>query len=117
MSDCLVATGFPYNAFDREENYFGAMKAFMNTSRGVRRFGAAALDLAYVATGQYDVFFEYGLSPWDIAGGTLLVQEAGGRVGDFDSGKDYLFDGELVAANGLLFEHAQGVLKQHFTKK
>lgn len=116
MSGCLVATGFPYNAFDREEDYFRALKVFMNTSRGVRRFGAAALDLAYVASGQYDVFFEYGLSPWDIAGGALLVQEAGGRVGDFDSGRDYLFDGELVAANGLVFEDAQGVLKQHFTK-
>ncbi|MFZ4634033.1 MAG: inositol monophosphatase family protein [Saprospiraceae bacterium] len=117
MSGCLVATGFPYNAFDRADDYFGALKAFTNESRGVRRFGAAALDLAYVATGQYDMFFEYGLSPWDIAGGALLVQEAGGQVGDFGSGKDYLFDGELVAANGLIFEHAQEVLHKHFKKR
>ncbi len=116
LREALIATGFPYHQFDRADGWFGAMRAFMASSRGVRRFGAAALDLAYVAAGHYDVFFEYGLSPWDIAGGAVIVAEAGGVLGNFGSGKDFLFGGELLVASPGLFDAAQAVTKKYFSE-
>ena len=68
-------------------------------TRGLRRMGSAALDLVYVASGRFDAYFEYSLSPWDVAAGALIVQEAGGKVGDFSGGNDYLFGREIVAGN------------------
>lgn len=98
LADSLVATGFPYRDFDIMERYLAIMVELMKNTRGLRRYGAAAVDLAYVACGRYDAFFEYGLAAWDVAAGILLVQEAGGRVSDFDGGADFLFGGRMLAA-------------------
>lgn len=99
LSDTLIATGFPYYDFSQMSNYMKTLEQLMQKTRGLRRFGSAALDLAYTACGRFDAFFEYSLQPWDVAAGVLLVTEAGGKVSAINEGKDYLFDGELVAGN------------------
>lgn len=99
LGETLIATGFPYRDFSRTEAYLQVLKRLMTDTRGLRRMGAAAIDLAYVACGRFDAFFEYGLSPWDVAAGILLVEEAGGQVSDFKSGENSLFGGEIIAAN------------------
>jgi len=88
LSDSLVATGFPHWDFNRMPAYLEALTAFAKGSRGLRRMGSAAIDLAYVACGRFDAFFEYSLQPWDIAAGLLLVQEAGGVTSDFMGDQD-----------------------------
>lgn len=88
LSDALVATGFPHWDFDRMDDYLEALTAYARGSRGIRRMGSAAIDLAYVACGRFDLFFEYSLQPWDIAAGLLLVTEAGGDTSDFKGGSD-----------------------------
>ncbi len=103
MEDCLVATGFPYTRFTRVEPYLECLEHFMRHSHGIRRLGSAATDLAYVACGRFDAFYEYNLNPWDVAAGAFLVLQAGGRVGDFQGGDDYTFGEEIVAANGQVF--------------
>lgn len=76
---------------------------FMKHSHGLRRLGSAAVDMAYVACGRFDAFYEYGLNAWDVAAGAFLVKQAGGKVSDFRGGEDYLFDREIVAGNSLVF--------------
>lgn len=95
----LLATGFPYSNFHQLDNYLQFLKWTMTHSRGVRRLGSAAADLAYVACGRFDAFWEYDLKPWDVAAGALIVQEAGGKVSDFTGGQDYLFGREIIASN------------------
>lgn len=114
LRDALVATGFPYHNFDRSAAWFGAMRTFMASTRGVRRFGSAALDLAYVAAGHYDMFFESGLSPWDVAAGALLVTEAGGRVSAFSDSVDFLTGGELLASSVAMYGQSREILGNHF---
>lgn len=114
MRQALVSTGFPYHNFSRADAWFAATRAFMAQGRGMRRFGSAALDLAFVACGRFDVFFEYGLNPWDVAGGALLVHEAGGRVSDFRGGADFLHGGEILAAAPGVFDGALGILEECF---
>ncbi len=104
VKDSLIATGFPYTAFDRMPSFLVSFEYFMKNSHGLRRLGSAAIDLAYVACGRFDAFYEFGLSPWDVAAGSFLVQQAGGRVSDFRGGKGYLFGRELVAANSSVFD-------------
>ena len=98
MHEALIATGFPFRELSRLTGYLAAFEAFVRTTAGLRRAGSASLDLAYTACGRYDGFFEVGLSRWDIAAGTLLVQEAGGRVTDTGGGGSFLDWGDLVAA-------------------
>jgi myo-inositol-1(or 4)-monophosphatase len=98
VKDSLIATGFPYHEFGRMDTYLAILKEFMQHSHGVRRLGSAATDLAYVAAGRFEAFYEYNLNAWDVAAGILLVQEAGGKVTDFDGGNDYIFGGRLVAS-------------------
>ena len=98
MHEALIATGFPFRSLERVDDYLHAFKQFIGTTAGVRRAGAAAIDLAYTACGRYDGFWEFGLSPWDIAAGTLLIQEAGGKVSDFEGGAAFL-EGDVVAAS------------------
>lgn len=102
IQDALLATGFPYSAFDRLDEYMKFLKWTFIETRGVRRLGSAATDLAYVACGRFDAFWEYNLKPWDMAAGALLIQEAGGTITDFKGGNNYLFGKEAVATNGLL---------------
>lgn len=113
LSASLLATGFPYSEFDHMPQYLDVLTTFMRQTHGVRRIGSAAIDLAYTACGRFEGFFEYGLKPWDVAAGILLVQEAGGRVTDFKGGGDYLFGGEILAANTV---HADmlSVIREHW---
>ena len=103
LKDCLIGTGFPYRDGADLEAYVAMMRAMMSATTGIRRPGAAALDLAYVAAGYYDGFWEIGLNPWDVAAGSLLITEAGGLVGDLEGENQYLFGGEVIAANPRVF--------------
>jgi len=102
IHDALLATGFPYSNFDQLDEYLALLKWTMTNARGVRRLGSAATDLAYVACGRFDAFWEYDLKPWDVAAGALIVKEAGGVVTDFNGGNNYIFGGEIIASNALL---------------
>lgn len=99
MADCLVATGFPVKNFDRLEGFQRTTEYFMKNTRGIRRIGAAAVDLCYVACGRFDGFFEYNLNAWDVAAGALIIERAGGKISDFKGGNDYLFGKEIIATN------------------
>jgi len=101
LSESLLATGFPYYHFEKRDVYLDIIKIFLDKTHGVRRLGSAAADLAYVACGRMDGFFEFNLNPWDVAGGAFIVQQAGGFVTDFKGGDDFLFGGELCAACGI----------------
>src|ERR1041385_5394412 len=99
LSGALLATGFPYYMFEKMDAYLQIIRKFLDDTHGIRRLGSAAVDLAYVASGRLEGFFEYNLNPWDVAAGTFLVQTAGGIVTDFKNGSNFLYGGELCAAN------------------
>jgi myo-inositol-1(or 4)-monophosphatase len=103
LGEALVGTGFPFKELLRLEQYMRQLQTLMTSSAGVRRAGSAALDLAYVAAGRLDAFWEMGLSAWDMAAGALLIQEAGGLVGDFSGEADYLQSGDIAAATPKVF--------------
>lgn len=115
LSDSLLATGFPYYNYDRQEEYMELFKDLMKKSRGLRRLGSAAVDLVYVACGRFDGFYEYSLNPWDVAGGSIIVTEAGGRVADFSRGNNFLFGEEIVATNASVYEEFATLVESHFT--
>ena len=98
VEDSLIITGFPYDLKGHTEKYYALIQQFTNTCHGVRRLGSAALDMAYVASGRAEAFFEYNLNIWDIAAGIILVQEAGGKVTDFSGGNKYLDGSEVLTA-------------------
>ncbi len=98
FSEGLLATGFPYHDFGNMRHYLHLLEDLMQSVRGLRRLGSAALDLAYTACGRFDGFFEYSLSAWDVAAGAFLVQQAGGKVSDFGGGENYLFGRSIIAA-------------------
>lgn len=102
LSESLLATGFPYVAFEKMPQYLRLFDHFMRTTHGVRRLGSAAADLAYVAAGRLEGFFEFGLNAWDMAAGTLLVKEAGGFASDFEGGNNYLFGNNGLVAGSKL---------------
>jgi myo-inositol-1(or 4)-monophosphatase len=99
LSQSLIATGFPYYEFDQMEAYIKTLTYLMKNTHGLRRLGSAAVDLAYVACGKFDAFFETGLNAWDVAAGCLLVQEAGGTVYDFKGENNFLFGKSITAGN------------------
>jgi myo-inositol-1(or 4)-monophosphatase len=103
MRECLIGTGFPFRDGSYLDTYLKMMKTMIEHTAGLRRPGAAALDLAYVAAGFYDGFWEVGLNPWDVAAGSLLVQEAGGLIGDLGGEGDFLHGGQVIAANPKIF--------------
>ena len=103
LADSLIGTGFPFRDGSGLDRYMETFKAVTLACAGIRRPGAAALDLAYVAASRFDGFWETGLSPWDIAAGSLLVQEAGGLIGDLQGDNKYLENGEVVAGNAKVF--------------
>jgi myo-inositol-1(or 4)-monophosphatase len=111
LSDALVTTGFPFREFGYVDAYLGVLRRFMEETRGVRRPGSAAADLAYLACGRFDVFFEAGLAPWDVAAGIVLVREGGGRVTGLTEGQDPLWGGQLTATNGALHEAAMALTR------
>ena len=99
LAASLIATGFPYYNFELIDRYLATLKSLMQSTHGLRRFGSAAVDLAYVAAGRIEGFFEYNLNSYDVAAGALIVQEAGGKVTDFSGGKNYIFGREILATN------------------
>jgi myo-inositol-1(or 4)-monophosphatase len=103
LSDALVGTGFPFREMKRVDLYMKQLRGMMAHSAGVRRAGAAALDLAYVACGRLDAFWELGLSQWDMAAGALLIQEAGGLVGDLGGEQGFMECGDICAATPKVF--------------
>ncbi|MCH7401406.1 inositol monophosphatase [Belliella kenyensis] len=114
LSECLIATGFPYSAFESIDEYLAILKSLMQKSHGLRRLGSAAADLCYVACGRMDAYFEYNLNSYDVAAGSLIVQEAGGQVTDFRKGDDFIFGREILASNGKVHEEFWKVLRQHW---
>jgi len=104
LKDALLATGFPFRKLDRLDEYLVLFKRLTACTAGIRRPGAAALDLAYVAAGRFDGFWEYGLAPWDMAAGSLLVLEAGGMICDDQGTPDYLASGNVVCGTPKIFE-------------
>jgi myo-inositol-1(or 4)-monophosphatase len=114
LGEALVATGFPFRELSRLAPYLVAFEAFARTTSGIRRAGAACLDLAYTACGRYDGFWEVGLSRWDIAAGALLVREAGGRVTDVGGGDRFLDSGDIVAAGERLHPAMLDVMRRAF---
>jgi myo-inositol-1(or 4)-monophosphatase len=110
LGQSLLGTGFPYRENDDVDGYLAMFKAMMTRTAGIRRPGSAALDLAYVAAGRLDGFWEANLQPWDMAAGCLLIREAGGLVGDFAGGENHLNSGNVIAANPKLFAQMQKAL-------
>jgi myo-inositol-1(or 4)-monophosphatase len=115
LKDSLLATGFPYYDYEQIDAYLALLKELMQTTRGIRRLGSAAADLAYVACGRFEGFFEYSLSPWDVAAGALLVKEAGGSVSDFGGGDNFIFGRQIVATNNFINEEIMLSIKNHLT--
>jgi myo-inositol-1(or 4)-monophosphatase len=103
LADSLIATGLPYSDFKRLDPYMDSLTHFCRHAQGIRRLGSAATDLAYVACGRFEAFYEYGLHPWDIAAGIILVREAGGMVSDFSGNGNNLQGDEIVASAGQIF--------------
>ncbi|MDX5444985.1 MAG: inositol monophosphatase [Zoogloeaceae bacterium] len=116
LMDSLIGTGFPFRQNDNIEPYIGAFRELTQKTAGIRRPGAAALDLAYVACGRLDGFWEAGLSSWDMAAGALLILEAGGLVTDFGGGSGYLDSGRLVAGTPKVFAQLLPVVQAHMGK-
>lgn len=110
----LIATGIPYDDFDRAQNFISLLNHLMHESKGIRRLGSAALDLAYVACGRFDSFYEYGLNPWDVAAGALIVKEAGGIVSEFNAKKNYVFGNDILASNASTHEEMLKIIQEYF---
>jgi myo-inositol-1(or 4)-monophosphatase len=113
LSDALIGTGFPFRKGDNFKRYLKIFEEVMQHCAGLRRPGAAALDLCYVAAGWYDGFFETGLQPWDVAAGSLMVSEAGGLIGNFTGEADFLFQREVVAGNPKIYGQLVQLLAPH----
>lgn len=114
LSQTLLATGFPFRLFDNLDNYLEVLKSLMQQTRGIRRIGSAAVDLAYTACGRFDCFFEYNLNNYDIAAGVLIVQEAGGKVYDFKGEQNMLSKGSVIAGNSVIADIVYQEIKKHF---
>jgi myo-inositol-1(or 4)-monophosphatase len=112
LDRALLATGFPYDRRENADYYLTFFKAFLTQSQGVRRAGAAALDLCYLACGRIDGFWELKLRPWDVAAGALIVAEAGGRLTDFSGNEFSIRGSETLASNGVIHDELLAVLKQ-----
>lgn len=115
--NALIATGFPYYDFDRVDDYIAAMKILMKNTRGLRRLGSAAVDLAYVAAGRFDAFYEHALHAWDVAAGAFIIQQAGGRITDFNGDENWLFGGEIIAASNNYFDEFYLIINRHLGNK
>ncbi|GAB4180073.1 MAG: inositol monophosphatase family protein [Rhodocyclaceae bacterium] len=113
LADALIGTGFPFRVFEHADAYLGMFREFMVKASGVRRPGAASLDLAWVAAGRLDGFWEIGLSPWDMAAGALLITEAGGLVGDLEGEPGFLESGNIVAGNPQVFAQMLRAIAPH----
>jgi myo-inositol-1(or 4)-monophosphatase len=115
LSASLISAGFPYNRIDLIDRYLTIKKSLMQKSHGLRQLGSAAVDLCYVAAGRTEAYFEYNLNSYDVAAGVILVQEAGGKVTDFEGGNDYIFGRQLVATNRSIHEELMAVIAEHWS--
>lgn len=113
LDSSLIGTGFPYRETDNLEQYMAIFNDFMSQCRDIRRPGSVALDLCYVACGRYDAFFEFGLSPWDVAAGSIIIEEAGGIVDDVTGKQAYMETGNIVAAPPKLFKEVIKTIRPH----
>jgi myo-inositol-1(or 4)-monophosphatase len=111
----LLATGFPYTNFTRLKEYMEVFDYCMKHTHGIRRLGSAAVDMAYVACGRFEGFYEYGLNAWDIAAGCIIIQEAGGKIADFSGGDNYLFGKEIISTNSNIYKEFLGVVQEKFS--
>lgn len=116
LDQSLIGTGFPFRSMEHLDSSLKTMKELVPRTSGIRRPGAAALDLAYVACGRFDGFWETGLKPWDLAGGCLLIREAGGLVSDLDNGRGFLESGGIVAGNPAIHPLLLAVVQKHYKK-
>ncbi len=116
LEKSLVATGFPYYMFDNLDAYFDILKVFMQKTHGLRRLGSAAVDLCYVACGRFESYFEFNLNAYDVGGGALIVQEAGGVVSNFCGGDDNWSNGKEIVASGQVHEKMIEVIKPLWDK-
>jgi myo-inositol-1(or 4)-monophosphatase len=114
LSQSLIATGFPYNDFDKMDDYLEILKHLMQTTHGLRRFGSAAVDLVYVACGRYEGYFEYNLNAWDVAAGAFIVQQAGGKVSRFNGDNDYIFGREILSCSSDIYEALLTVIQNQW---
>ncbi len=114
LANALLATGFPYYDFKKKEPYLKVFQEVMEKCHGLRRIGSAAVDLAYVACGRFDGYFEYNLQTWDVAAGVVLVKEAGGEVFDFSGRANYLQEREVLATNGRITKELIQIIDTHF---
>ncbi len=117
LIDGLIGTGFPFRMFEHLDAYNAMLKDMMTKCAGVRRPGSAALDLAAVAAGRFDGFWEIGLSPWDMAAGVLMVTEAGGLVTDFEGNDKFMERGHIIAASPKIFEQLRQVVAPHVSAR
>ncbi len=114
INDSLLATGFPYCDYEMLEQYLEVFRFLMKNSHGIRRIGSAAVDLAYVSCGRFEGFYEYGLNPWDVAAGSLIVKQAGGKVSGFSGEENYIFGKEIVATNDKIYNEFMQLIKKYF---
>ncbi len=114
LDDSLLATGFPYADPGYMEHNLRLLGYLLQNTRGLRRFGSAAVDLAYVACGRFDAFYEYGLNPWDVAAGSLIVSQAGGRVSDFREGSNFIHGREIIVSNPHIYDLLMNAFQKHF---
>ena len=117
FSKALLATGFPYHDFSYQDRYLNLLKNLMKNSHGLRRIGAASIDLAYTACGRFEGFFEYNLKPWDVAAGKIIIEEAGGTVTNFSGGLDVVFKGEIIGAGRIFKEFLEELQKYWFNEE
>lgn len=113
-SKALIGTGFPYSQFDLVDPYLEVLKDLMQKTHGIRRAGSASYDLCCVASGRFEGFYEYGLNPWDIAAGMLIIKEAGGGTCDWLGEQNQLFGKRIIAGNKSIRTFLEGVLRAHF---
>ena len=114
IENTLLATGFPFHDFANMEPYLNVLRVLMQKCHGIRRIGSAAIDLAYVASGRFDGYFEYNLNAYDVAAGIVLVREAGGHIFDFKGGDQCITRREIIATNGHISEELVKVIKLYF---
>jgi len=116
LKESFLVTGFPSMDYSQFDAYMEVLKAVMFNTQGVRRLGSAAVDIAYVACGRFDAFFEYNLNAWDVAGGSIIVRQAGGNVYDFSGGNNYLFGREIVTSNKVIDKEFLALINECFKK-
>lgn len=113
FSEAMLATGFPYEGCRYMNGYFQLFQDLMGSCRSIRRLGSAAVDLAYVACGRFDAFYECNLNPWDVAAGAFIVQQAGGIISDFNGGENFLEGGEIIASNKHIHQPLLNKVKEY----